>query len=328
MLLEVKNLSVEFQTSEGVLSAVRDVSFSLAEGETLAIVGESGCGKSVLALSLCRLLTEPPARVTGEAVTLFDKNLLTLPADALRQVRGKEIAYVFQDPQISLNPVMRVADQIAEALLNHNSGLSRAGARTQAVEALKLVKIAEADKRANDYPHQLSGGMRQRVLLAMAIALSPRLLIADEPTTALDVSVQRQILDLIDERKKSGQMAVLFITHDLSLVSERADRILVMYLGRVVETGRAAEVLARPNHPYTQALMRSLPPFLSAEAKAKGFFSLPGEIPNPLARPAGCAFQNRCAYVVDHCRKEEPPLEEISPGRMARCFEVKRVTQS
>ncbi len=325
MLLDVKNLSVDFQTSEGTLSAVCAVSFHIDQCETLAVVGESGCGKSVLALSLCRLTAEPPATVSGDGVFLEGENLLTLPPEKLRHVRGKKIAYVFQDPQVSLNPVMTIGDQITEALFNHDPALTKVVARDLAIAGLRQVKIAEPEKRLSEYPHQLSGGMRQRVLLAMAIVLRPALLIADEPTTALDVSVQRQILDLIDERKRDGKMAVLFITHDLSLVSERADRIMVMYLGRVVETGKAADVLNRPNHPYTQALIKSIPSFLSADAKANGFFSLPGEIPNPMARPQGCAFQNRCAYSVDRCRQEEPPLVEVTPQRFARCFEVDRV---
>ncbi len=327
MLLEVKNLSVEFATSEGALQAVCSVSFGVERGETLAIVGESGCGKSILALSLCRLVNQP-GMIFGTSVGFEGENLLTLPVEKLRQVRGKKIAYVFQDPQVSLNPVMRVGNQIAEALLVHQPSLSKQVAFQKAIEGLRQVKIAEPEKRALEYPHQLSGGMRQRVLLAMAIVLEPALLVADEPTTALDVSVQRQILDLIDEQKRARQLAVIFITHDLSLVYERADRILVMYLGKVVEIGKAAAVMKQPHHPYTQALLRSIPSFSTQQAQQKNFFALPGEIPNPMAHPKGCSFQNRCSYAQDRCRIEEPQLLETVVGRQSACFEVTRVASS
>ncbi len=326
MLLDVKDLSVDFQTAEGVLSAVKSVSFHIDRGETLAVVGESGCGKSVLALSLCRLHNEPPARVHGEAVLIDGENVLTAGPDRLRDIRGKRVAYIFQDPQVSLNPVMRVGDQIAEALLVHNPALTREAALQKAIEGLRQVKIAEPEKRVTEYPHQLSGGMRQRVMIAMAMVLQPALLVADEPTTALDVSVQRQILDLIDEKKREHSLAVLFITHDLSLVYERADRLMVMYLGRVVEAGDTATVMKQPHHPYTKALLQSIPSLTAEPGKA--FYSLAGEVPNPMARPKGCAFQNRCAYAVDHCREKEPPLEPFPDGRLVACFEVKRVVAS
>ncbi len=312
-------------TGEGVLSAVKSVSFSIDRGETLAVVGESGCGKSVLALSLCRLHNEPPARVYGEAISIDGENLLHASPDRLREVRGKRVAYIFQDPQVSLNPVMRVGDQIAEALVVHDPSLTRAAALAKAVEGLRQVKIAEPEKRVLEYPHQLSGGMRQRVMIAMAMVLQPALLVADEPTTALDVSVQRQILDLIDEKKREHRLAVLFITHDLSLVFERADRLMVMYLGRVVEAGQAETVMKQPHHPYTKALLQSIPS-LSSEP-GKEFYSLAGEVPNPMARPKGCAFQNRCAYAQPACGEKEPPLEPspLDASRQVACFEVSRV---
>jgi len=325
MLLEVNDLSVEFLTSEGVLSAVSSVSFAIDRGETLAVVGESGCGKSVLALSLCRLHNEPPARVFGTSVLLDGENLLTASVEQLQRIRGKRVAYIFQDPQVSLNPVMRVGDQIAEALVVHNPSLSKEAAFQTAVEGLRQVKIAEPEKRATEYPHQLSGGMRQRVMIAMAMVLEPALLVADEPTTALDVSVQRQILDLIDEKKREHRLAVLFITHDLSLVFERADKLMVMYLGKVVEAGDTETVMKAPHHPYTKALLQSIPNFSSAPGQA--FYSLPGEVPNPMARPKGCAFQNRCAYAEPHCKDSEPPLESDG-NRLVACFEVKRVAAS
>src|SRR5207302_10070253 len=317
-LLQVKNLHTYFQTREGLVCAVDGVSFYLDRGELLGLVGESGCGKSMTALSIMRLIAPPGKIVAGEI--LFDgRNLLQVSNSEMRDVRGNDIAMIFQDPMTSLNPVFTVGEQIAEALRLHR-GLSRKAARAAAVEAMREVSIPDPARRADDYPHQLSGGMRQRVMIAMALACDPKLLIADEPTTALDVTIQAQILELIDELRRTRNLAVLLITHDLGVVAEVADRVAVMYTGRIVEESPVGELFARPKHPYTEGLLRSVPKLTEAEvAKSERLQTIEGMVPKPTALPPGCHFEPRCPYRMPRCREGEIPLYQAMEGVTVRC---------
>ncbi len=317
-LLEIKNLRTYFPTRSGLVRAVDDVSFYINRGELLGLVGESGCGKSMTALSIMRLVPPPGKIVSGEI--LFEgRNLLTLSNAEMRDVRGNDIAMIFQDPMTSLNPVFTVGEQISEALRLHR-GLSRKEARKAAVEAMREVSIPDPDLRVDDYPHQLSGGMRQRVMIAMALACDPKLLIADEPTTALDVTIQAQILDLLDNLRKTRQLAVLLITHDLGVVAEVADRVAVMYTGRIVEEAPVEELFARPKHPYTEGLLRSVPKLTAKDVmKPERLQTIEGMVPNPTSLPPGCHFEPRCPYRMPRCREGEIPLYPVGDAVIVRC---------
>ena len=314
-LLDVRDLRVSFFTDEGEVRAVDGVSFSIQRGETLALVGESGSGKSVTALSLAKLVATPPGVYKGGEILLDGENVLQMDKDRLRSIRGAKISYVFQEPSTSLNPVFRIGNQIKEALLLHRPD---AATNDEVVNLLKLVNIPDPERRMRDYPHQLSGGMQQRVMIAMALACRPALLVADEPTTALDVTIQAQILDLLKELKQKLQMSILLITHNLGIVGDLADNVAVMYGGRIVEQSPAAELLKNPLHPYTAALMQSIP---KLGAQRERLQSIPGNVPNPARLPNGCKFHPRCDRAQADCARDpEPPLVEAGHGaRRVRC---------
>ncbi|MGC1467102.1 MAG: ABC transporter ATP-binding protein [Pseudolabrys sp.] len=322
-LLEVNGLQTFFDLRHGVVKAVDGMTFSLAPGETLAIVGESGCGKSITALSLMRLVPEPPGRIAGGSVKLAGVDLLKLSDEAMRRARGKDIAMIFQEPMTSLNPVLTIGNQIAEVLLLHES-ISRQQAAAKAIEMLRLARIPEPEQRAREYPHQLSGGMRQRAMIAMALACNPKVLIADEPTTALDVTIQAQILDIILDLQRKLGTAVVLITHDLGVVAETAHRVIVMYAGRKVEESSVEELFARPQHPYTHGLMASIPRLAlmrgEEEAATARLQEIPGMVPALTDLPDGCVFAPRCQHAEDRCRKTYPPYEEKRPGHWAACW--------
>lgn len=318
-ILKVDNLTTCFETSEGVIRAVDGVDLEMQTGETTGIVGESGCGKSALALSIMRLIPVPPGRIASGAVTFAGRDLLLLNDDEIRQVRGRDISMIFQEPMTSLNPVIRIGEQIAEVSRLHH-GLTSKEALRQAVEMLRLVGIPDPEKRIRDYPHQLSGGMRQRVMIAIAMTCNPRLLIADEPTTALDVTIQAQILDLIERLKSETGMSVMMITHDLGVIAETAQQVAVMYAGWIVEKASVEALFSNPLHPYTTGLMDSLPD-PDRDYDRNGLLKvIPGSVPNLLHLPRGCRFQDRCRHAMDVCRKKEPPLMEVEPGHMSRCW--------
>jgi peptide/nickel transport system ATP-binding protein len=321
-LLTVEGLCTSFFTRRGVVKAVDGVDFSLLPGETLAIVGESGCGKSVTALSLMRLVPDPPGRIVAGSVRLADVDLLALDEEAMRDVRGKDVAMIFQEPMTSLNPVLTIGNQIAEVLLLHER-LGRAEAWRKAIEMLRLVRIPEPEERAKSYPHQLSGGMRQRAMIAMALACNPKVLVADEPTTALDVTIQAQILTIILELQQKLGTAVILITHDLGVVAETAQRVIVMYAGRKVEEASVDDLFAHPQHPYTRGLMASIPRLavmLGEGERAPGRLQeIPGMVPALSDLPPGCVFAPRCAYAEDRCRAAFPAYEEKRPGHWAAC---------
>ena len=322
-LLVVDDLRTVFDLRHGVVKAVDGVSFALKPHETLAIVGESGCGKSITALSLMRLVPEPPGRIAGGRVVLEGRDLLALDEEAMRGVRGKDVAMIFQEPMTSLNPVLTIGSQIAEVVLLHEK-VSRKQAWAKAVDMLRLTRIPAPEQRAHEYPHQLSGGMRQRAMIAMAVACNPKVLIADEPTTALDVTIQAQILDLILDLQQKLGTAVILITHDLGVVAETAHRVIVMYAGRKVEEAAVEELFARPQHPYTHGLMASIPrlPLMRGEADAKTerLQEIPGTVPALTNLPPGCVFAPRCTHAVERCRAEYPPYEEKRPGHWAACW--------
>src|SRR5438105_8070059 len=317
-LLQVKNLHTYFQTREGLVQAVDGGKFYLDRGELLGLVGESGCGKSITALSIMRLVAPPGKIVSGE-ILFAGRDLLKLSNAEMRAVRGNDVAMIFQDPMTSLNPVFTIGEQIAEALRLHRK-LSRKAARAAAVDAMREVSIPDPELRVNDYPHQLSGGMRQRVMIAMALACDPKVLIADEPTTALDVTIQAQILELLNNLRRTRELGVLLITHDLGVVAEVADRVAVMYTGKIVEESPVDELFARPRHPYTEGLLRSVPK-LTAEgvARAERLQTIEGTVPKPTALPPGCHFEPRCPYRMPRCRDGEIPLYPVGDGVMARC---------
>ena len=326
-VLQVDDLQTYFYTRVGLVKAVDGVSFSLRRGETLAIVGESGCGKSVTALSLMRLVADPPGRIVGGAVRLDGIDLLGLDAATMRQVRGKEISMIFQEPMTSLNPVMTIGRQISEALMLHGAAL-RKRARARTLEMLQLVGIPDPEERVKEYPHQLSGGMRQRAMIAMALACNPKVLIADEPTSALDVTIQAQILELMASLRHKLGTAMILITHDLGVVAETADRVIVMYAGRKVEEATVEELFAQPLHPYTRGLMRSIPRLAlmrHGTASAGRLQEIPGTVPALSALPAGCAFAPRCAFASDICRREYPRYEEKRAGHRAACWHSDRL---
>jgi len=316
-ILEVKNLTTSFGTAEGRLHAVNGVSLDVYEGETLGIVGESGCGKSVSMLSVMRLLPEPPASISAEAIKFADQELLDASEDDMRKIRGSRMAMIFQDPLTSLNPVLTIGYQLMEPLRVH-LGLGAGEARDRAVELLGLVGIPEPRKRLGDFPHQFSGGMRQRTMIAMALACHPRLLIADEPTTALDVTIQAQILELVMRLRDELDMALVWITHDLGVIAGLADRVDVMYAGLVVETGPVVEIYGNPLHPYTQALLRSVP---SVEGGAEGkLAAIEGFPPELYVLPKGCPFAPRCLFMVKRCEELKPCLEERRMGHWVACW--------
>jgi peptide/nickel transport system ATP-binding protein len=320
-LLEVEGLRTHFFTRDGVVRAVDGVSFSIAPAETLALVGESGCGKSVTSLSILRLIASPPGRIVSGRVVFEGRDLLTLSEEEMRSVRGDRISMIFQEPMTSLNPALTVGRQIGESLVRHR-GLARREALAQAIEMLRRVRMPEPERRATQYPHQLSGGMRQRVMIAMALACGPRLLIADEPTTALDVTVQAQILELMRELARETGAAIILITHDLGVVAEMAQRVVVMYAGRKVEEAPVEELFAASRHPYTRGLLGSMPQLGSTVAAggAKRLTEIPGMVPSLRDEQPGCLFAPRCANAIGRCTQEVPPLTAQGPDHWAACW--------
>jgi len=320
-VLEVRNLSTEFKTDQGVVRAVDEVSFAVYPGKTLGIVGESGCGKSVTSLSIMRLIPQPPGRIVGGDILYKGKSLLSLKPREMRGLRGKDLAMIFQEPMTSLNPVYTIGNQISEAIAIHQN-LNSSEIKARAIEMLKLVGIPAPEQRYDEYPHQLSGGMRQRVMIAMALSNDPKVLIADEPTTALDVTIQAQILTLLKSLQERVGMGMILITHDLGVVAEVCDHVVVMYAGRVVESSPVAELFSNPKHPYTQALLRSIPT-LRNSPKSKDSVRLetiPGIVPNLLHLPQGCRFQDRCLFKQSECTVKEPELRAVAPGVLSRCI--------
>ena len=317
-LLEIRGLKTHFKTDEGMVHAVDGVDLTIDEGETLGVVGESGCGKSVTAFSVMRLLPIPPARIVAGEILWRGRDLLKLSEAEMRAIRAKEIAMVFQEPMTSLNPVYSVGEQIAEVVRLHD-GLGRRAAMDRAVEMLRLVRIPHPERRVRDFPHQFSGGMRQRVMIAMALSCSPKLLIADEPTTALDVTIQAQILDLLGDLKERLGMAVMLITHAMGVIAETAQRVVVMYAGKVVEEASAAELFRAPRHPYTQGLIRSIPRIDTAAIEKKRLETIAGVVPSLLDPKPGCLFAARCVYARAECAVT-PPLRELAPGHKMACI--------
>jgi oligopeptide transport system ATP-binding protein len=316
-LLEVKGLETRFFTADGVVKAVNGISYTLDEGEILAIVGESGCGKSVGVMSFIRLIPEPPGKVTGGEAVFEGRDLLKMDKDDIRKVRGRDIAMIFQDPMTSLNPVLTIGHQIAESLKLHMN-MNKEEARRRAIELLELVNIPEAEGRVDDYPHQFSGGMRQRAMIAMALSCNPKLLIADEPTTALDVTIQAQIVKLVRRLRDELGMAVIWITHDLGVVAGFAERVVVMYAGSIVEEAPVEDLYGNPSHPYTFGLLGSLPRL--DMLRDERLTSIDGMPPDLIALPGGCPFAARCSHVVDRCRTEKPPLEAVAVGHKVACW--------
>jgi len=318
-LLEIKGLKTHFKTDDGWLHAVDGVDMTVDAGETLGVVGESGCGKSVTAKTVMKLIDMPPGKIVGGQVLWQGRDLVPLSADEMRKIRAKEIAIIFQEPMTSLNPVYTVGEQVAESVRLHE-GLSRKDAMDRAVEMLRLVRIPTAERRVRDYPHQFSGGMRQRVMIAIALACNPKLLIADEPTTALDVTIQAQILDLIGELKERLGMAVMLITHAMGVVAETAQRVVVMYAGKVVEEAPVGELFKHPRHPYTQGLIRSIPRIDLAATHKMRLEAIAGTVPKLVAPPEGCRFAPRCKYAMAACTSATPPLRTVAPGHKVACI--------
>jgi peptide/nickel transport system ATP-binding protein len=317
-LLEIRGLKTHFATDDGWVRAVDGVSIAVDRGETVSVVGESGCGKTVTAMTVLKLIAMPPGRIVEGQILWQGRDLVPLSSEEMRAIRAREIAIVFQEPMTSLNPVYTVGEQIAEVVREHEK-VSKRAALDRAVEMLKLVHIPNADRRVNDYPHQFSGGMRQRVMIAMALSCNPKLLIADEPTTALDVTIQAQILDLLAEMKARLGMAVMLITHAMGVVAETAQRVVVMYAGKVVEEAPVGELFARPRHPYTQGLIRSIPRIDTAAEKKTRLEAIPGTVPSLLHPPPGCRFAARCRYAMPKCIEAEPELREVAPGHKVAC---------
>lgn len=315
-LLKVENLKTYFYTEEGTVKAVDDVSFKIKKKETVAIVGESGCGKSITAMSTIKLIPSPPGKIEGGKIIFDGKNILELNSDEIRNIRGNQISVIFQEPMTSLNPVFTIGNQIEESLILHKC-LSKKEARKVAIEMLDMVKIPRADEIINCYPHELSGGMRQRVMIAMALACNPKLLIADEPTTALDVTIQAQILDIMRELKDKLGTSIMIITHDLGVVAEMADYVIVMYAGKIVEEAPVIEIYDNPLHPYTKGLLKSKPVINEFQDK---LYSIKGQVPNPLDMPEGCPFEPRCDKAMDICKKKKPKLDEVCSGHKISCL--------
>jgi oligopeptide/dipeptide ABC transporter ATP-binding protein len=327
-LIQLKNLTTHFFTPEGVVKAVERVSFGIGKGRTLGVLGESGCGKSVTALSIMRLIPDPPGKILEGEVEFDGSDLLKISPAAMRGVRGKEIAMIFQEPMTSLNPVYTIGDQIAETYVIHQ-GMNKAEAFQRAVEMLHLVGIPSPERRVHEYPHQLSGGMRQRAMIAMAMACRPKLLIADEPTTALDVTIQAQILDLMLGLQEEVGMAIMIITHDLGVISEVSDEVVVMYAGQVVEYASIETIFLQPRHPYTLGLMASIPQlgrkFKEGKARLK---EIPGLVPNLIRLPPGCLFQPRCPMAIQPCTERRPPLFHLDAGHGVRCWLAEKDAKS
>jgi peptide/nickel transport system ATP-binding protein len=317
-LLDIRGLKTHFRTDDGVVQAVDGVDLTIQRGETVSVVGESGCGKTVTALSVLKLIAMPPGFFAGGQILWQGKDLLPLEAAEMNRIRGKDIAVVFQEPMTSLNPVYTVGEQIAEVVRRHER-LGKKAALEKAVEMLRLVQIPNADKRVHDYPHRFSGGMRQRVMIAMALSCNPKLLIADEPTTALDVTIQAQILELLQEMKSRFGMAIMLITHAMGVVAETAQRVVVMYAGKVVEEAPVEKLFARPLHPYTQGLIRSIPRIDKASHQKGRLETIAGVVPSLLHPPQGCRFAARCPYAMPVCREAEPPLRETEAGHKVAC---------
>ena len=315
-LVEIKNLKTYFYTEDGIVKAVDDVSFNIREGEIIGVVGESGCGKSVTAMSIMRLIPSPPGKIVGGEILFEDKNILELKGDEIRKIRGNDIAVIFQEPMTSLNPIFTIGYQIEEVIMLHQK-LNKAQARGKAVEMLKLVGVPRAEDIVKCYPHELSGGMRQRAMIAMAVSCNPKLLIADEPTTALDVTIQAQILDIMKDLKKKLNTSIMLITHDLGVIAEMAEYVVVMYAGKVIEEAPVIELFENPMHPYTEGLMKSKP---SLDKDVDRLYSIPGQVPNPINMPEECYFCARCPKAMDICRKKQPPTCEIRKGHKVACF--------
>jgi oligopeptide/dipeptide ABC transporter ATP-binding protein len=321
-LLELRDLKTHFHTDEGVAKAVDGVSYVVKSGETLGVVGESGCGKSVTALSVMRLIPDPPGKIVQGSIHFEGVDLVRLPDEEMRKIRGNRIGMIFQEPMTSLNPVFTVGDQIIEAVVLHR-GATYDEARNHAIEMLRRVGIPSPESRVDDYPHQMSGGMRQRVMIAMALSCDPRLLIADEPTTALDVTIQAQILELMRRLQDDLGMSILLITHDLGVVAQNAQHVAVMYAGKVVEYSDTKEVFGNPRHPYTVGLFRSIPKLGVKVAKLD---TIPGTVPSALEFPSGCRFHNRCPFATERCSTDEPALRSIAPGHTVACHYAEEVT--
>jgi peptide/nickel transport system ATP-binding protein/oligopeptide transport system ATP-binding protein len=315
-LLQVNNLVTSFKTERGTIRAVDGISFSIRKGQTVGLVGESGCGKSVTSLSILRLIQSPPGSIESGSINFDGRNILEFDEAGMRKVRGNRISMIFQEPMTSLNPVFTIGDQISEVFRIHQ-GMSRKQAREKSIEMLRLVKIPAPEKRVDDYPHQLSGGMRQRVMIAMALSCNPELLIADEPTTALDVTIQAQILDLMADLQKKLNMAILLITHDLGVVAEVCDYVIVMYAGKIAEQAPVKEIFKNPKHPYTQGLLHSIP---KLGHKTEYLPTIEGHVPSLFSLPRGCRFQDRCPHVMDKCRMDEPVLTELGPDKKVACW--------
>ncbi|AMA55646.1 MULTISPECIES: ABC transporter ATP-binding protein [unclassified Bradyrhizobium] len=317
-LLEIKGLKTHFSTDDGILQAVDGVDISINKGETLCVVGESGCGKTVTAMSILKLIAMPPGRIAAGQIIFEGRDLVPLTSNQLDEIRAKEIGFIFQEPMTSLNPVLTIGEQIAESLRRHE-GLTKKQALDRTIEMLKLVQIPNAEGRVHNYPHQFSGGMRQRVMIAMALACKPKLIIADEPTTALDVTIQAQILDLLQDMKDRFGMAVMLITHAMGVVAETAQRVVVMYAGKVVEEAPVDELFGNPRHPYTQGLIRSIPRIdLDSEHKTR-LEAIGGSVPILINPPVGCRFAPRCKFAMNVCAEKEPLLREIAPGHRMAC---------
>lgn len=316
-LVEFKNLKTYFYTEDGIVKAVNDVSFKIREGETVGVVGESGCGKSVTAMSLMRLIPDPPGKIVSGDILFEGKSILKLSENEMRHIRGNQISVIFQEPMTSLNPVFTIGFQISEAIILHQK-LNKSEARKKSIEMLTLVGIPRADEIVDAYPHELSGGMRQRVMIAMALSCTPKLLIADEPTTALDVTIQAQILDLMRNIKETLNTSIMLITHDLGVIAEMADYVVVMYAGKVVEEASVLEIFKSTLHPYTVGLLKSKPTLNKEETKT--LYTIPGHVPNPIGMPESCYFCERCEKVMDICRKEQPELKEVSQGHKVACW--------
>jgi peptide/nickel transport system ATP-binding protein len=325
-LLEIRGLKTHFATDDGMVQAVDGVDLSIARGETLGVVGESGCGKTVTALSVLKLIAMPPGRIVAGQILWQGRDLVPLPTEAMDDIRSKEIAIIFQEPMTSLNPVYTVGEQIAEVLRRHE-GLGRRAALKKTVEMLRLVQIPNPQRRVYDYPHQFSGGMRQRVMIAMALSCNPKLLIADEPTTALDVTIQAQILELLADLKSRLGMAVMLITHAMGVVAETAQRVVVMYAGKVIEEASVEQLFGRPRHPYTMGLIRSIPRIDRAATRKTRLEAIGGVVPSLLHPPPGCRFAPRCRYAAAVCRETVPPLREIVPGHKVACVLAETIAQ-
>ncbi|MCA3425996.1 MAG: ABC transporter ATP-binding protein [Roseomonas sp.] len=323
-LLDISGLKVHFKTDDGWVRAVDGVDLSVGAGETVSIVGESGCGKTVTAMTILKLIAMPPGKIVAGEINWRGENLVEAPPARMRAIRAAEIGFIFQEPMTSLNPVYTVGEQIAETVRQHE-GLSRKLAMERAAEMLNLVQIPNASKRVHDYPHQFSGGMRQRVMIAMALSCNPKLVIADEPTTALDVTIQAQILDLMNEMKQRLGMAVLLITHAMGVVAETAQRVVVMYAGRVVEEAPVEALFATPRHPYTRGLIRSIPRLDLAATEHRRLEAIGGVVPSLLHPPPGCRFAARCKHAMPSCREIEPSLEMISPGHKVACLRAEEI---